>query len=402
MDDNEFLDELQKRTFQFFWEGWNSETGLILDATHNEFSSIASTGFGLSAFCLAAERGWVSKEEVKVRVLKTLDTFLTKAENRSGFFYHFLNPNTASRFGTNEISVVDTAILVWGLLSAGEYFGEEIKAKAEEIYKRIVWKDFLVQDSKNVHYNHFYMGWNPEGGPNGSFLDAYWDYYSDEVILINLLAVGSPTHPVDPEVFYAWKREKGNYGLGRPFVQSWHGGLFAYQYAHHWIDFNKIKDRDGVNWWQNTLHATVANRQFCIDHMDKSKTYGALSWGVSSMAFPNVTESEGLTQIREDYTMSYGTLPCGTGFPLQDGTVAPSASAGSAAYLPDIVVATLKDMVLTKPQIWGPYGFRSAYNLDVNWFSTNYYGIDLGNSLMGVENSRNAFFWNLMKKSRLC
>lgn len=398
-NDDAFLDEMQKRAFRFFWDAWHPQTGLIRDATHNEFSSIASTGFGLASYCMAVERGWVGREEAAQRISKTIDTFLNKAQNKSGFFYHFLTPSAVTRFGTCEISVVDTAILVWGLLTAGDYFGSEIREGAEKIYSRIVWKDFLVQDPEDIHYNQFVMGWIPEGGPNGKFLTTYWDYYTDELILINFLAIASPSHPVDPSVFYGWKREKSAYGSGQAFVQSWHGGLFAYQYAHDWIDFRGRKDREGVNWWQNTIDAVAANRQFAMDHMDKSKSYGPLNWGITSMAYPNVTPLQGIKQIAEDYTMHHGTLPCGTETPVHDGTVSPYGPASSVPYLPEISIRSLRHVMVTLPQMWGMYGFRSAYNLDLEWFSTNYYGIDLGNAFMAIENYRNGFFWNLMNKN---
>ncbi len=399
LNDDSFLDEIERRAFQYFWQEWSPRTGLFSDATTNDCASIAATGFGLSAYCAAVERGWVGKEEVQKRVLKTIDTFLNKAQKRSGFFYHFLKMEDASRFGNSEVSVVDTAILLWGMLTASEYLGGEIKTKVDQIYSEIIWSDFLVQEKDDLHFNQFRMGWNPEGGAEGTFLDAYWDYYSDEAILITLLAVASPTHPVSADVFYAWKRETANYASGRPFIQSWHGSLFAYQYAHAWLDFKGLKDKKGINWWLNTVDATVANRQFCIDEMEKFKGYGPQSWGVTSMAYPNVLEVEGVAHITEDYTMSYGTFPCGTNFALHDGTIAASGPAGSFPFLPEVILPTLKKMVSQVPQSWGEFGFRSSYNLDMNWFSTNYYGIDLGPTLMAIENYRTGFFWNLMKKN---
>ncbi|MBI1883951.1 MAG: hypothetical protein HYS08_07080 [Chlamydiae bacterium] len=399
-NDEQFLDELEKKTFQYFWDHASRETGLILDASHNDFASIAATGFGISAYCVGVERGWVPKEEAQGRVEKLLDTLLNRAESKSGFFYHFLDMNDASRFGGCEISVVDTAILMWGLLTAEEYFGGKIQEKVEKIYEKIAWQDFLVKDPQDIHYNIFKMGWLPEGGPEGQFLDAYWDYYSDEAILISLLALGSSTHSVEPEVFYAWKREKASYPEGgSSFVQAWSGGLFAYQYAHDWIDFRNRVDRAGVDWWKNSVDATVANRQYCIDQMGKFKSYSPYSWGVTSMACPNVNEIGGWTQVSEDYTMNYGTLPCGTGFPLQDGTVGPSGPAGSLAFLPEQVIPTLRHMVMEHPEVWGEYGFRSSYNVDLNWFSTSYYGIDLGASLLAIENHRSGLVWKLIMKN---
>ena len=113
------------------------------------------------------------------------------------------------------------------------------------------------------------------------------DFYTDEIVLLSLLAIGSPTYPVSPEAFYAWMRRKGSYDEGEPFIYSWHGALFSYQYANVWFDFRDIVDRDGINWFENSKNATLANRQFCIDNQDRFKGYGPDSWGITSMARPS-------------------------------------------------------------------------------------------------------------------
>ena len=389
LTDDEFLNLVERKAFDFFYDHQNLKTGLFADTSGGGDASIASTGFGITALCIGASRGWIDKEDAKIRVLLAIDAFLPKAEGgmsfvagKYGFFYHFIDIHTGKRAGKSEVSTVDTAILVCGAITAGEYFGGEVKEKADRLYKRVEWDKFVEKDEgpwKNV----FSMGWAPERG----FLESYWDYYTDEVVLIALLAIGSPTHPVDPECFYAWTRHKGPYGEGKPFIYSWHGALFSYQYAHAWFDLRNLVDREGVNWFENSTRATLANRQFCIDHKDESKTYGANSWGITSMARPNA------------YTMHFGVPPMGSGEPQYDGTISPTGPAGSIVFTPYLSLSALKYMYMTYPKLWGRYGLRDSFNLDSNWYAHTYYGIGEAMYLLPVENFRSEFVWKQFMKN---
>lgn len=386
--DDEFLNLIEKKAFEFFRDHQDPNTGLFADTSGGGDASIASTGIGFAALCIGAERGWIDKDEARKRAIMTLDTFLPRtleegpiAEGRFGFFYHFLSKHTAKRAGKSEISTVDTAILVCGALTAGEYFGGEVKQKAEEIYKRVEWEKFLSLE-KGPWFNNFSMGWSPERG----FLDSYWDFYTDESILISLLAIGSPTHPVDPEVFYTWARHSASYETGKPFIFTWHGALFSYQYAHLWFDLRNTVDRQGIDWFENTTNATLANRQFCIDNADKFKGYGPNSWGITSMARPG------------GYIMHFGAPPTGSGEPQYDGTISPTGPAGSIIFTPYLSTSALKYMYMTHPRLWGQYGLKDSFNLDLNWYAPTYYGIGVGMILVPVENFRTGFVWkNFMK-----
>ena len=387
MTDDEFLDLIEMKAFEFFENHQNQKTGLFADTSGGGDASIASTGFGLAALCAGAEHKWITKEEARRRVLTALDTFLPRkageepiAEGRYGFFYHFLNMNTAKRAGKAEISTVDTAILVAGAITAGEYFGGDVKKKAEEIYKRVEWGKFLGREKPLENY--FSMGWSPERG----FLESYWDFYTDEVIIISLLAIGSPTYPVSPDVFYTWARNKDSYAGGKPFIYTWHGALFSYQYANIWYDFQELVDKQGVNWFENSTNATLANRQFCIDNAEKFKGYGPNSWGITSMARP------------EGYTMHFGTPPTGSGEAQYDGTISPTGPAGSIVFTPILSVSALKYMYVTYPKTWGQYGLKDSFNLNLNWYAPTYYGIGVAMILLPMENFRHGFIWkNFMK-----
>ncbi|MFA5143657.1 MAG: glucoamylase family protein [Candidatus Omnitrophota bacterium] len=388
--DDEFLDLVERKAFDFFKDHQNPVTGLFADTSGGGDASIASTGFGMAALCVGAQRGWIDKKEAKARVLTALNMFLPKgpeaeplADGRYGFFYHFLNAHNGKRAGRSEISTVDTAILVAGALTAGEYFGQDVKARAEEIYKRVEWEKFLCT-TKGGWYNCYSMGWSPERG----FLDSYWDYYTDEVVLITLLAIGSPTHPAPPDVFYAWARNKDAYKDGKPFIYSWHGSLFSYQYANIWFDFRGIADKQGVNWFENSTNATLANRQFCIDNADKLKGMGPNMWGITSMSRP------------EGYTMHFGVPPTGNGEPEYDNTVSPTGPAGSIVFTPYLSLSALKHMYLTYPRLWGQYGFRDSINAGRSWYAFTYYGIGEAMILLPIENFRSGFIWkNFMKNT---
>lgn len=387
--DDEFLDMIEKKAFDFFLDHQSLGTGLFSDTTGGGDASIASTGFGIAALCIGAERGWISKYDAQKRVMLALNAFLPKAgneesmaEGRYGFFYHFLNINTGKRAGKSEISTVDTAILLCGAIMAGEYFDGDIKAKAKSIYERVEWEKFLCRD-KGPYLNMFSMGWSPERG----MLESYWDYYTDEVMLIDLLAIGSPAHPVPPDVFYTWARNKGAYGGGKEFIYTWHGALFSYQYANAWFDFRNLADKNGVNWFDNSTNATLANRQFCVDNADKFKGYGPNSWGITSMARP------------EAYTMHFGAPPAGNGEPEYDGTLSPTGPSGSIVFTPYMALSALKYMYTTYPRLWGQYGMKDSFNADKNWYAPTYYGIGEAMILLPIENFRTGFIWKYFMKS---
>jgi len=389
LSDDEFLDLLEKKAFKFYYDHQNLKTGLFNDASGGGDASIASTGFGLTALCVGAERGWIGKEEALKRVELAIDAFLPSgigkeplASGKYGFFYHFLDINTGKRAGKSEISTVDTAILVCGAITAGEYFGEVIKEKAETLYRRVEWNKFLCTEEGPCK-NLFSMGWSPERG----FLSSNWDFYTDEVILIALLAIGSPTYPCDSETFYAWARMEGSYEGGKPFIYSWHGALFSYQYAHVWFDLRDMVDKKGVDWFENSVNATLANRQFCIDNQDKFKGYGPNSWGITSMDRPSA------------YTMHFGTPPTGSGEPQYDGTISPTGPAGSIIFTPYLSLSALKYIYLNYLKMWGGYGLRDSFDLDSNWYSQTYYGIGVAMILFPIENFRSGFIWKQFMKN---
>jgi hypothetical protein len=374
LSDDEFLDRVEKDTFRFFWEEVNEKNGLIRDSSNKWApSSIASVGFGLVAICVAQSRGWITYKEAYDRILTTLITFRDKVPNEHGFFYHWIDMKTAKRAWSSEVSSIDTSLFLAGALFAAEYFkGTKIERVAFSIYERVEWPWML--NKKNV----LNMGWKPEEG----FLPYYWDTYS-ELMIIYALAIGSPTYPISPETWYNWKRPVGEY-KGYRLVYCSTGSLFTYQYAHAWIDFRDLDDK-GINWWQNSIEAVKANRQFCIDNKDKFKTYEENVWGITASTGP-------------DGYKGYGAKP-GAGF--HDGTICPAAVGGSIALMPEISIKTLKYMYKKYgKKIYGKYGFKDAFNVDRNWFSNEYLGISEGIILLMIENYRSGLVWEYFNRAQ--
>lgn len=365
--DDEFLDHLERDSIAYFISESNPANGLIKDSSRpGAPCSIAAVGFGLADFCIAESRGWMTRKECYDRVLKTLITFRDRVPHENGFFYHFLDMRTGSRAWNSEASSIDTALFLSGALFAGEYFkGTEVEKVARQLYERVNW--IWMMNNKKI----LCMGWKPEEG----FLWYYWDSYSEALILY-ALAIGSPTYPIPKESWFAWKRPVDSYG---PYtlIYSYGGSLFTYQYSQAWIDFRKL-DEGGVNYYTNSISASRANRQFCIDNSISYKTYGEDCWGLTACLGP-------------DGYRDYGAKP---GTAMHDGTIAPSGMAGSLAIDWEPSMKGLKNIYDTNGKfLYGKYGFKNAFNIDKGWWAEEYLGIDVGITVLMIENFRTGLVW---------
>ncbi len=364
----EFLDKVQKDSFIYFWELYDETLGLIPDSSRpGAPCSIAAVGFGLTAFCIGAERGWVQKNQVYLRIYKTLKTFLYKLKHHNGFFYHFLDMKTGERVWECEVSTIDTALFLAGAVVAAEYFkGTEIENMVKKIYDRINWQWAL--NNKDV----LCMGWKPETG----FLPYYWDTYAEHIILY-ALAIGAEKNAISEKCWYAWKRKKHRYGEYE-YIACPTGSLFVYQYSHAFIDFRNIKDKyGGIDYFENSKVATMVNKKFCEKRKHKYKTYAEGFWGLTACLGPYGYRG-------------YGSSPGA----LHDGTVAPSAVGGSIMFLPEVCVPTLKLMYdKHKDKVYSKYGFVNGFNLEYDWFSDECLGIDTGIIILSIENYRSGFVW---------
>ena len=397
--DIELLDKTEAAASRYFYEQ-ALPNGFVKDTATSPDSSMAATGFGLTAFTIMANRyddSWqvywnTSAYTVRYRTNQILDRLLEIQSRQAtdpnrygvaGFFYHFVN-STGERSGTSEVSTVDSAILVAGALTAGEYFGGEIKQKAETIFSNMNWSYFY--DSGKKQFSH---GWNPESG----VFAQTWDRPSDETMLVTLLAIASqPNNTEFQKSFYSWPRVARSY-VGYNTVNSYFGSAFTYEFAHVWFDFKRLgydspasvgSAAPSVNWWNNSMDAMLASRQFSIDNASAYSTYGNSSWGLTACQKPSGA-----------YEGRYGAKPCeyNGGNCYHDGTICPYGSISAISFFDKDLSKNLAFQTLRNYydkyywDLWGEYGPRDSFDSSGN-FNTNYLGIDVGPEAAMIENYR--------------
>ena len=370
---SEVIEYEMRGAFDFFWEQANMDEdspgyGLIRDRYPGSegIASIASVGFGLTAYLIGIDKGYIPYEAGQERVSRTLDTLLNM-ERTEGFYYHFVDQHTGQRAWESEVSSIDTSLLLMGVLSAGEYFGGEIEANALQLYDGVNWPWFVDQARQM-----FYMAYRPESGFSG-----HWDFYAEQLMLY-VLAAGSDTHPVDETTYYTFTRHRSKFGPGQRFIHSWFGSLFTYQFSHAWIDFRGYTDPDGVNWFENSVEASLAHVNFALSVDDEYETIGPAAWGLTASDGP------------DGYNGLYGAPP--SGFDNQahvvDDTVPPAGAIGSIIFVPEQAQAAMLNYYALD-RLHGPYGFQDAYNLSRDWFAPDVIGIDKGISLLMLANYEN-------------
>jgi hypothetical protein len=386
--DNDLVDDISRRAFRYFWEQTDLGTGLVADRaltsgepednpSHERIASIAATGFGLTAFCIAGEHRWIGRESARRWVLAALRFFAEKAPQNHGWFYHYMDAATGDRRWQSEVSSIDTALLLGGVLTARQCFQDdsEIVELATTIYDRV---DFpWMMDGSQTSFSH---GWTPEKG----FLPYRWDTYSEHMILY-VLGIGSSTHPISRNAWQAWKLPLVDVG-GYTYVGG--GPLFIHQYSQAWID---LRDRSApqasildaivprVNYFANSVAATRAQQEIFSKRLSRQfPGYTANIWGVTAS-----DSNKGYT----DWGMSLAD-------PRIDGTVTPSAVAGSLMFAPDICIPALRSMLIEYgKKTYGRYGFADAFNPTTGWVSRYVIGIDVGIALLSAENLRTGGVW---------
>lgn len=362
-EDRELLTKIEKDTAQYFTRFSDKITGLTKDSSRTGSpSSVAATGFALAAYAIAGSRGWIAPDYAYGRILTTLQTLRHKAAHQEGFFYHFLDARTGKRVWGSEASSIDTALAVAGALLAAQYYpGTEAEKLAREIYERVNWK-WMMNGSDFIC-----MGWTPES----KFLPYYWDSYN-ELMLLVALAIGSPTFPVPPGAWERWLRPAGEYN-GHRVIYASTGALFTYQFSHAYIDFRDLDDQ-GINFFENSREATLANREYSLSLSGKYKGYSETSWGLSSSVGPG------------GY-MAFGGKPGGG---LQDGTIAPYSTLSSIVFTPELSTKAARFFYdHYEKELYGNFGFKDAFNLDKGWWASEYLGIDQGITLLMLENFLN-------------
>lgn len=417
------IDDIAARTFNFFWETSNPENGLVPDRYPSpSFSSIAAVGYGLTAYPIGVERGFISRDEAIDRTLATLRFFHTapqgpEARGNSGykgFFYHFLDMKTGERFDLTELSTVDTALLLGGVLFAQSYFDAdtpreaEIRQLAEEIYARTDWQWAMARPPL------ISLGWHPEKG----FIPWDWRGYN-EAMLVYILALGSPTHGIDEAAWDEWTSTyEDSWGTlyGQSYLQF--PSQFGHQYSHIWIDFRGIQDAymkaKGIDYFENSLRATYAQRTYASANPMGWTAYGPNVWGITASDGPTGVTLEFKGERRE--FRAYSARGIGKGDHFDDGTLAPTALIASLPFAPEIVAPSIVALhERFGAQIYGEYGFLDAFNPSFTfddvplahgrvipgfgWVADDYLGIDQGPILAMIENHESGMVWEIMRKN---
>ena len=376
-EDDKFLDELEKANCQFFWEQGDAQTGLVKDRCNvrktdkSTVASIAATGFGLTALAIGQERGYIPVADARERAITTLRFLWEKMPNHRGFFFHFADSHTGERIWDSEISSIDTAILLCGVLTARAHFrSSQITRLATDIFNRVEWT-WLSEDTSLLSH-----GWSPDNG----FLPYRWNFYS-ELMMMYLLGLGSSRYPLPLQAWHAYQRPTFEYE-GLRYIGSF-APLFVHQYSQAWFDFRGKQD-DYIDYFRNSIIATEVHRRFCLELGNRFPHYSDDLWGITA------SDSE------HGYVAWGGPPEMG---PL-DGTVVPSAPAGSLPFMPKETLRVLKYMrAHYGSKTWSQYGFVNAFNPGTNWYDTDVVGIDTGITMLMAENLRSGFVWDTFMKN---
>ena len=405
------LFKLQHDTFSYFLNETNLNNGLVPDSTRpGAPSSIAATGLALAAYPVGVERKLVSRTDAAQRVLTTLRFFWNSpqgtepnATGYKGFYYHFLEMESGQRAMNCELSTIDSTILIGGALTAACYFDREndqeleIRTLADKLYRRMEWP-WMVSDNGKV-----LMAWQPELG----FQPWCWEGYN-ESILLHVLALGSPTHPLPEQTYqaftstYVWREIYGRELLYNDFS----GPLFIHQLSHLWIDFRGIQDdfmrAKAIDYFENSRRATYTQRDYAVRNPHQFRGYGEFCWGITASDGPGPARLI-IDGIERNF---FAYEARGVPFGPDDGTLAPWSVVASLPFAPEIVLQTLQYFNDAYPEMTSEYGLKCSFNptfqngdsTEKGWISRGYYGLDQGPVVVMIENYFTELIWDLMKK----
>ena len=407
-DERIMLATLQQDAFRYFIHQSNPVNGLVRDKSLEGWpASIAAVGLALAAYPVGVERSFLTREDAAQRTLATLRFFARAphgpdpdATGYKGFYYHFLDMQTGRRAWRCELSSVDSAFLLAGMLAAAAYFQRqtaeeaEIRRLADTLYRKADWQWMLNGAAAVSH------GWTPEKG----FLRHRWHGY-DEALIVYLLGLGSPTHPLPVECYSAWEstyKWKKLYGI--EFLYA--GPLFIHQLSHVWIDFRGIRDvfmrRHDLDYFENSRRATFVQQQYAIRNPRGFAHYDACCWGITASDGPGPRSMRvgGAERVFYDY------IARGVPFGPDDGTLAPWAVVASLPFAPEIVLPTLENYERMELEAARDYGYKASFNPSFpvrpkhehGWVSPYNFGLNQGPIVLMIENHRSGFLWSLMRQ----
>jgi hypothetical protein len=410
-DDRAMLATLQLDTFDYFLRHADPHTGLVADSNQpGSPASITATGFSLAILCIAVERGWMSRAAAVARALTTLRFFTRSAQGpepdatgHHGFYYHFLDMHRGHRSGRCELSTIDTAFLIAGVLAVAGYFTRdepherELRELADALYRRVDWR-WACHRTKFLGH-----GWSPEDG----FLEADWSEGYCEALLLYILALGSPTSPIDPAGYQRWIAtfEPRTY-YGQTYFYA--APLFIHQLSHVWIDFRGIRDDQnralGCDYFDNSRRATIAHHRYAIDNPRGFAGYSANMWGLTASNGPG----PGTSMIDGVEREFFGYVARGAPDGIDDGTIAPWAVVASLPFAPDVVCATVRHAIehleLTNREA---AGFEASFNPTFpettanrhGWVAPWRLGLNEGPIVLMIENHATGLIWDVLRRS---
>jgi hypothetical protein len=377
LSDDQFLDQIERAIFLYFWEQASATTGQVKDralAAGNDSrttSSIAATGFGLATLCIGDQRGYLDSASILARVRATLSFLLNQMPNQNGFFFHFVDMNTGQRLFNSEVSSIDSAILLCGVLTCRQHFqDQQIQSMATQIYQRFNWPWMLNGGTA------FSLGWTPESG----FLTGSWSTYA-EMMMLYLLAIGATVNPVPASAWQAFTRPSLTY-QGLTYITNTSAPLFIHQYSHAWFDFRNQQD-GYANYFINSVTATQAHQLFCESLSSQFSDYSSSLWGITASDSAN------------GYVVWGGPPAMG---PI-DGSIVPAAAGGSIPFLPAGCIGVLRKIQSAFPKAWQRYSFVDAFNPRTGWYDADVIGIDLGITMVMAENQRTGLVWSTFMKN---
>ncbi len=393
MGTQSLLEQELRGSIDFFLDFTNLDSsssgyGLTVDSSKQPaIASIAATGFALSAWVIAAERGFLPVARGLEIVRGTLRTLLERVSHHRGFFAHFLDMATGQRRGKCEYSTIDTALCLNGVITAAAYFEDaEVRELAAAVLERVDWRFLIFEEGGQTL---FHMAYNPDR--EGDYVQgepgfiSRWDMAAEQRMMY-LQAAGQLEPELARQLYRGFRRDKGVFD-GREVIINPGGTLFAYQFTEAWLDSASWLDPDGIDWFENTRLATLANRAFCLQHAGAFRTYHESSWGISAADSPWGYDVSGATPALVE--------------PKPNGTVSIYGAIAALPFVPDLAREMMNYLYREQPHTWGKYGFFDSYNLAVEppWYSTALYGIDKGCSMLMIENAMTGLIWNTYTNS---
>lgn len=401
--DEALIDRLQRGAFGYFQEYFNPQNGLVADTSREgSMCSIAVVGFALSCYPIGVERGWMARDEAVSRTLRSLRFFWDSEQSAQdgatgyhGFYYHFLDMQTGRRVWQCELSMIDTTLLMAGILLAAQYFdgtGDEatIRALADALYRRVDWR--WAQN----HGETVAQGWKPECG----FLHYGWEGHN-EAIILSILGLSSPTHPLKAGAFEQWcLTYQWENLLGQDVLYS--GPLFTHLFSHAWIDFRGVRDsfmrEKNSDYFQNTQRSIAVHREYAARNPEGYHGYGPDFWGVTAGDGP---QSQALRENGRDLRF-FGYMSRGVPYGPDDGTISPWAMLSTLPFGREAALSGTRHLLRHYPQVCTQDRFTSGFNPTIpegggGWLSDGWYGLDQGLLVMTIENDRTGLVWQLMR-----